>query len=216
MSAGAPARRRQSESGRVGTMLAVVGCLGVLGLVFGLGFYTGRYVTRSATVVSGPGSSTAAAGRPAAAAPPALTFYQELTAPLNAPPPPAPRAETVERPGTAAKIERAALPPARPKPREETAGRPERIADIAERRAAASDGRFTVQVGAYSGRAQAEALRSSIASAGHEVYIVEAEVPAGGPRFRVRVGSFSTREAAAAAAARLAAEGQRATYVTTR
>lgn len=209
MSAGAPARRRQSESGRVGTMLAVVGCLGVLGLVFGLGFYTGRYVTRSATVMPGPGGSTPASGKPATAAPPALTFYQELTAPLNAPPPPAPRAETAERAGAAAKVERAALAPPRPKPREETAG-------TAERRSATSDGRFTVQVGAYSGRAQAEALRTSIASAGHEVYIVEAEVPPGGPRFRVRVGSFSTREAAAAAAARLAAGGQRATYITTR
>jgi cell division protein FtsN len=197
-------------------MLAVLGCLGVLGLVFGLGFYTGRYVTRAATVVPGPAGTTPARGTPVTAAPPTLTFYQELTAPLNAPPPPAPRAETAERAGAAAKVERAALAPPRPKPREEPGGRVERTGDIAERRPAAGDGRFTVQVGAYSGRAQAEALRSSIASAGHEVSIVEAEVPPGGPRFRVRVGSFSTREAAAAAAARLAAEGQRATYVTTR
>jgi cell division protein FtsN len=66
-------------------------------------------------------------------------------------------------------------------------------------------------VGAYKTRQPAEALRASLAAAGHDAYVVEAE-GAGGARYRVRVGSFPTRQAAVDAVARLGGEG----YVTTR
>jgi cell division protein FtsN len=72
-----------------------------------------------------------------------------------------------------------------------------------------------VQVGSYNERAQADALRARLASAGHEAYVAEGE--AGGVmRFRVRIGAFPTAEEARQAAARLASEAHVATYVTTR
>jgi DedD protein len=74
--------------------------------------------------------------------------------------------------------------------------------------------RFTVQIAAYTVRASAEALRSTISAAGHDAYIVENEGPPGTPRYRVRVGSYPTREAAIAAATRLPGAGAR--YVTSR
>jgi cell division protein FtsN len=64
--------------------------------------------------------------------------------------------------------------------------------------------RFTVQVASYRVRPQAEALRDSLASAGHDARIVEGD--AHGPVYRVQVGEFSTREAARALAARLSGE----------
>ena len=75
--------------------------------------------------------------------------------------------------------------------------------------------RFTVQVGAFRGRAQAEAVRARLAESGQEADV--AEGAAGGvTQYRVRVGTFATRAAARDAAARLGAERQLATYVTTR
>ena len=68
--------------------------------------------------------------------------------------------------------------------------------------------RFTVQIAAYSARASAEALRSTISASGHEAYIVESEAPPGAPRYRVRVGSYPSREAAIAAASRLPGAGR--------
>lgn len=64
--------------------------------------------------------------------------------------------------------------------------------------------RFTVQVAAYRVRPQAEALRESLASAGHDARVVE--VDAHGPVYRVQVGEFPTREAARALAVRLSGE----------
>ena len=83
------------------------------------------------------------------------------------------------------------------------------------RTAATTAPRFTVQVASYRMRLQAEALRDSLASAGHDARVVEAE--AHGPVYRVQVGEFPTREAARALAARLT--GERSTgapIVTTR
>jgi cell division protein FtsN len=70
--------------------------------------------------------------------------------------------------------------------------------------APATTSRFTVQVASYRVRPQAEALRESLASAGHDARVVEAD--AHGPVYRVQVGDFSTREAARAVATRLSGE----------
>jgi cell division protein FtsN len=81
--------------------------------------------------------------------------------------------------------------------------------------APAEAGRYTVQVGSYNVRAQADALRSRLASSGHEAYIAEGE--AGGvTRYRVRIGTFTSAEDARQAAVRLASQARVATYVTTR
>jgi cell division protein FtsN len=81
--------------------------------------------------------------------------------------------------------------------------------------APALEPRFTVQVGAFKVRTQADALRARLAESGQDAYVDEGEV-GGVPQYRVRVGTFITREAARDAAARLTAERHLATYVTTR
>jgi DedD protein len=194
-------------------MLVGIGCLGVLGLTFGVGFYAGRYSTRAslpaAALEPGAGSGAVPARRGASAAP-ALTFYEELTAPLPTPPPAAKVA--------AAEPRRAVEKPdgASPRPDERAARSDKRGADTPARRSepAAAGPRFTVQIAAYSARASAEALRSTVSASGHEAYIVESDAPPGAPRYRVRVGSYPTREAAIAAASRLPGVGAR--YVTSR
>jgi cell division protein FtsN len=71
-----------------------------------------------------------------------------------------------------------------------------------------------VQVGAFTTREQAEALRARLAGGGHDAYVAESEGP-GGARYRVRVGAFATRDEARQAAERLAGERQLTTFVTT-
>ncbi len=70
-------------------------------------------------------------------------------------------------------------------------------------------GGFTVQVGAFSNRSRAEALRDAI---GSDATITETIV-SGETWYRVRVGAFSDRAAAVTAAQRLAARGYRAVVV---
>ena len=75
--------------------------------------------------------------------------------------------------------------------------------------------RFTVQIASYRVRPPAEALRESLASAGHDARVVEAD--ANGPVYRVQVGDLPTREAARALAARLSGERSSVTpFITTR
>jgi cell division protein FtsN len=130
-----------------------------------------------------------------------LTFYRELTAPLTVPTTPPTRA--------AAKPE-AKSTELEAKPKETAKPRP-----VETVKAAAPDGAFTVQVGAFKTRAQADALRARLAAGGQQAYVSEIEAD-GATQYRVRVGSFATREAARDAAVRLASERQLATYVTTR
>lgn len=69
-------------------------------------------------------------------------------------------------------------------------------------RPTAGDGIYTVQIGAFSARGRAEALRDAVSGA------TIVEDPAGGdPLYRVRVGSYPDRVEAAAAARDLAARG---------
>ena len=220
------ARRRGS---RAGTFLVLSGIAGVLTATFLAGVWTGHnwpvLTGRAKAPATEPSSGKrGVAERPKPAdALPALTFYDELKAPLTAPPPPPPRARS-PRPPEPARREVAAEPtsatpapatadvaPARPEP-----APPARVEAIEPPAASGDTGaRFTIQVAAYNARTPAEALRATLAAAGHDARVVEAVTP-GGVRYRVQVGAFATRPAAQDAAVRLSAERSLATFVTTR
>ena len=204
--------RRQGRGSRTGTVLVLVGIAGVLGVTFGAGVWTGRHwplLTGQAARADAPASRRGPGERPRQAEPlPALTFYQELTAPLTAPPPPPkpsrpkpsePRREPEKAEAAATDTTHAAHPPAP-------------IAVVTPPGPGAS---FTVQVGAYNARGPAEALRGTLAAAGHDARIVEAET-AVGLRYRVQVGTFASRESARDTATRLSAERSLPAFVTTR
>jgi cell division protein FtsN len=196
------AARRQQTS-RTGTLLALVGIAGVLALTFMAGMWTGlNWPVLVATVKGTPMKAVGAAdsarrgverGKPAEPLP-ALTFYDELKAPLTAPPP-APKAT---RPSKATE------PPRRDETVEADAAPP-----------ADAPARFTVQVAAYNARPPAEALQATLAAVGHDVHVVEAATP-GGVRYRVQVGAFPTRQAAQDAAAKLSTDRALQAFVTTR
>ena len=200
-------RGRRGDS-RTGTFLVLVGIVGVLTATFVAGLWTGRHWPvivgnpRSPAVAEAPAvKSRATAERPRPAESlPALTFYQDLKAPLTAPPPP-------PKPGRLRPPELKREEPAR------VEAPPAARAEATLPLAAEPGRRFTVQVAAYSVKPLAEALRTTLAAAGHEARVVESE---GGVRYRVQVGTFPTREAAREAAARLAAERAQPTFVTTR
>jgi cell division protein FtsN len=203
-------RGRQGRGSRTGTFLVLVGIVGVLTATFVAGVWTGR----NWPVLVGNPKSAAAHEPPAAKARlvgelprpadplPALTFYNDLKAPLTAPPPPvkpakarppALKREEPERADLAGAVRPEPAPPSGPQ----------------------AQTRFTVQVAAYNARPPAEALRTTLAAAGHDARVVEAD-PGHGVRYRVQVGAFPTREAAREAAAQLAAERAQPTFVTTR
>jgi DedD protein len=210
------ARGRQRDEGRTGSILAVIGCLGLLALTFGTGFYSGRVWSRAASPSPGPAVQASAGGIARGSGPsatpvpsPALTFYEELTAPL-------PPSSSLSPKLVATEPRRAAdKPEASPARVEDKGARGEkRDAPPRKGESETSAARFTVQIAAYSVRASAEALRNTITATGHQAYIVENDGPPGAPRYRVRVGSYATREAAIAAASRLPVAGAR--YVTSR
>ncbi|MEK7387805.1 MAG: SPOR domain-containing protein [candidate division NC10 bacterium] len=205
------AAKRKGGGGGAGAFLLVVGCLAVLGSTFTLGVMAGRhwpsfpFAKKESVAKAAPDRARdrwARAPEPT----PTLTFYQELTAPLAAPPPAKPpkpaRAEKAEPSKPDAPKPDAAKPDA-PQPE---AARPEPVKP---------EPQFTVQVGAYKAREPAETLRARLAVQGHDAYVVAADEP-GGVRFRVRVGAFATREAAQAVAVRIAGDRTLSTFVTAR
>jgi cell division protein FtsN len=186
---------------RLGSVLFVIGILSVLGTTFIVGALAGRLSVAPSSSSAGAKNGDRAA-KPEPPSPPTLTFYRELTAPLAPPSPPRPPARPHKE--KTAKVD--PTPAASPRG-SETNG--------AVAPARAEGGRYTVQVGSYNARAQADALRARLGAAGHDAYVAEAE--AGGTvRYRVRVGAFATMEEARQAAVRLGSEARVATYVTTR
>jgi cell division protein FtsN len=198
-------RGRRGPS-RLASALFVVGCLGVLGATFMLGVMAGRFWPRGPSAQSATATKEAAPARGAdrTARPtepaPALTFYQDLTAPLTAPPP-----VKAAKPGRAEKSDKT-----------DTAAKAQPITVPEAAAPASSPGAFTIQVGAYKAREPAEALRARLIAAGHDAYVAEIDA-AGSVRYRVRVGSFATREAAQRAADKIVA-GERtlSAFVTAR
>jgi cell division protein FtsN len=198
---------RRRGSSRTGTFLVLAGIAGVLSATFVAGVWTGHHWP---VIVGNPKAAASAEPSPAPRQPsprprradtlPALTFYDELTAPLTAPPPPQKRPRAAR--------------PAEPRKAEPTAA-DGTSATGREQASPAPGERFTIQVGAYSTRPPAETLRASLAEAGHDARVVATE-SGPGVRYRVQVGTFSTREAARESALRLAAERSQPAFVTTR
>jgi cell division protein FtsN len=197
----------------------LTGIAGVLGATFIAGVWTGHHWPvlvgdpRSPAAVE-PASAPAVAERPRAAETlPALTFYHELTAPLTAPPPPPQKPVRPARPPEP----RPAHPPEprRAEPPGAEAASPARPPAVPAAVLPPPGTRFTIQVAAYNARGLAEALRATLAAAGHEARVVTTDSGAR-VRYRVQVGTFATREAAREAAGRLAAQRSLSTFVTTR
>lgn len=199
------ARRKQNH--RFGTLFVIIGLVAILGTTFAAGFLSGRHWER-VRVVAGlvkpqagkePARERAGALRPSERPPmPSMTFYQELTAPLAAPPPqpvkaPAPKTEPAVRP------EAPAAKPAAP--RGDATAKPET--------------RYTVQVVAYAAREQADALVARLAARGFQGDVSETATP-GGVRYRVRVGTYATKDAAKDVIARLSTDSGLSGFVTPR
>jgi cell division protein FtsN len=185
-------------------VLFTIGCLAILAVAFLVGVSAGRHWPAWLPSLGGAAAraerEAAAARRAAEARPrslePSLTFYQELIAPLAAPPPP-PRPER---------------PIAKPAPPPDTSG------DGGARPTVAlgpGGTRYAVQVGAFKERGPAETMRAMLMAVGWEAYLAEIEGTEGA-RFRVRVGSYATRDEARHAAQRLSSERRLSTYVTLR
>jgi len=73
---------------------------------------------------------------------------------------------------------------------------------------------WTIQVGAYKSRRQAEDTRQQLAASGLAAYVASVAARDGQARFRVRVGTYRTREEAATAADRIRAQRSLTTFVT--
>jgi cell division protein FtsN len=73
---------------------------------------------------------------------------------------------------------------------------------------------YTIQVGAYKNRRQADDSRQQLASTGLDAYVVTLAAQDGVARYRVRVGTYRTREEAATAAEGLRAQRSLTTFVT--
>jgi DedD protein len=73
---------------------------------------------------------------------------------------------------------------------------------------------YTIQVGAYKNRRQADDSRQHLASAGLDAYVVTLAAQEGVARYRVRVGTYRSRDEAVAAAERLRAQRSLSTFVT--
>jgi DedD protein len=73
---------------------------------------------------------------------------------------------------------------------------------------------WTIQVGAYKSRRQAEDTRQHLVASGLDAYVASVAAQDGHARFRVRVGTYRTREEAAIAADRIRAQRSLTTFVT--
>ena len=219
------ARGRQSGS-RFGTFLVLAGIGGVLTITFVAGVWLGRHWPLLTTPATPPSAVDTVTGKRVAderktAAPsalPALTFYQELKAPLTAPPPAPKPSKTARPPDLAiAPPPSSTAAPSAPAtaPRSEPAALPE-PSHAAATASADKNTRFTLQVGAYNARQPADTLRAMLAASGHDARVVEAADTRGGIRYRVQVGVFDSREAAQEARARLATERAVQSFVTPR
>ena len=235
----ASARRRAGGGPGFGQWLVLGGAVVViLGLTFALGLLVGRQLARS-SLAAGPPSASEAARKAGAPAPrrggiaaetmadrtpeptEKLTFYQTLTEPLDgggpARPEPKPVTVKVSAPSpapAAAPVPAATAPPpvSLPPAPGKAAAPASPVAKPAASPAAASP--WTVQVGAFKNRRQAEDTRQQLAAAGLEAYVASVAAQDGQPRFRVRVGTYRSREEAAAIAERIRAQRSLTAFAT--
>ncbi|HEY7654556.1 MAG TPA: SPOR domain-containing protein [Methylomirabilota bacterium] len=170
-----------------------------------------------------------------------LTFYQTLTEPLNGPGS-APRSEAkpaaikASAPGAAVPAAPAptpiSLPPLATKTAPDGKIANGKTADGRTAEGKTADGGsagaisgppqmsnnatspWTIQVGAYKSRRQAEDTRRQLAASGLDAYVASVAARDGQARFRVRVGTYRTREDAATAAEQIRAQRSLTTFVT--
>ena len=235
----ASARRRAGGGPGFGQWLVLGGAVVViLGLTFALGLLVGRQLARSSLAAAPPSASEAArkAAAPAprrggiaaetmADRPPEptekLTFYQTLTEPLNGGGPVRPEAKPVTvkvsapSPAPPAAAAPAPTPASSPVSLPPAAGKaPVPAAPAAPAASPAAASPWTVQVGAFKNRRQAEDTRQQLATAGLEAYVASVAAQDGQPRFRVRVGTYRSREEAAAVAERIRAQRSLTAFAT--
>ena len=231
-------RRPPRRASRVGSTLVGLGFLTILAVAFFGGMVAGRHFPRmlpslgAVTVPKEPrrGTESRLADRTKVVEPaPVLTFYQELTAPLTSPPPaskpkpdrakPAALAPDTARAAAASEKTDVQVAHAMSAPVDQAAPAPtDRVELPASAPAAPAEPRgtrYTVQVGAFAQREQAEAIRARLAAAGHDAFVADLDAPAA-TRFRVRIGSYASRDEARRAAERLTATERLSTYVTLR
>jgi DedD protein len=237
-------RRPPRRESRAGSALVGLGFLTVLTVAFVAGVVVGRHNPRFFPSLGGAaaakeprrGTDGRLADRAKPVEPaPVLTFYQELTAPLTSPPPATkPRSdhtpsapmekENASKFGEARGRARAPSQPAVGRTTPEAAATTDRADHAATTLPSASAAavtssptiaRYTVQVGAFKQRDEAEAVRARLAAAGHDAFIADLD-GAATTWYRVRVGAYGSRDEALRAAERLTANGRFATYVTVR
>ncbi|HET7874698.1 MAG TPA: SPOR domain-containing protein [Methylomirabilota bacterium] len=184
------------------------------------------YQTLTAPLSALPSSAPSAKATPTPRGEPAPKPEAAPKSEPAAKPDPAPNGEPARKPATTAAPPAAS--PAAPAPawtpdmREAAATAPEPAhpaaappAPKAEAQTSAK-GSLTLQVGAFKGRSQAEALQKQLAAAGFDAYVAEIGPDAGQARYRVRVGQFKTREDAQRVAARLRSERSLQAFITAR
>ena len=214
-------RRPVERSGGAAGLFVLIGILAILAVTFAAGTYAGRiWATRPRMVATvspterEPARRTGETRTPRVAEPaPRLTFYHELTAPLTAPPPPPKPAKTSPPPlmTTSVAVAKPAMPE-RPAPADAVSAHETGATTVKPSATpVSSSARFTIQVAAYRYRPPADALRATLAAAGHDARVVENDA-ANGVRFRVQIGDFASRDAARDAASRFNGP----TFVTTR
>ena len=206
---------------RVGLVMAA---LAILALTFTLGILVGRQWGGRGTPA--PSAAVEAAKKPTVAARRSglmeaepdrprepqekLTFYQTLTAPM-APTGSSARARAAEdrsRPGGSALPTSASAPAAPP------VSAPAAPEATAAPVASAASTSWSVQVGAFRSRQQADGIQKQLAEAGFPVSQSAVAAQDGQPRYRVRVGGARSRDEALRLAERVRARVPVTTFVT--
>jgi DedD protein len=215
----------------------VAGGAAVVCLVFTLGVVTGRHWVRPAPdAVADPARKTAPAKRSALvdgdverprAGGEKLTFYQTLTAPLG------PGASSTKPLAAGRAPSESSAPAVRPPAQQASASRdtgatretastreagasrpaPSSVSPAIAPTPGRSGAGFSVQVGAFKNRQQADAVHRDLRTAGFEAFVTTLGTADGETRFRVRVGPFTSRAEAERTAERMRAARSLPTYV---
>jgi DedD protein len=156
-------------------------------------------VSAAAAPASAPALAAPAPAAPAAEAPVFVPPVAEPTAPTK---PAAPAAAVVASAPAPAAASAPAAPPVRAAASAADGDRARALLEGKPASAAAAEGRFVVQVGAFADPARAREARQTLEKAGLKTYTQVADTKEG-KRIRVRVGPFETRAEAEKAAAKV-------------
>ncbi len=199
----------------------VMAALAILALTFTLGILVGRQwggrgapappvaveAEKKAPVVARRSGLIEAEGERPREVPEKLTFYQTLTAPMG-PTGLSARARAAEDRSRASGSPAASAP----------AAAPASIAPVTDAASAPvatpTSATWSVQVGAFRSRQQADGIQKQLAEAGFPVFQSAAAAADGQPRYRVRVGGARSREEALRLAERVRARVPVTTFVT--